>query len=1010
MRSWAIGFVLTVGALFAPARAQNQPDSDRAGLDFFETSIRPLLIENCYSCHGEKKQKGELRLDSRASAMRGGELGVVLIPGKPDDSLLIKAVRYADADLQMPPKKKLSQKQIDDLTKWVNMGAPWPEDKTTLATTPSTKPAAIVITDADRNWWSFRPISPKTPDIDLCIEEKLKEKGLTPNPPASKSQLIRRAYFDLWGLPPTAREVAAFESNSSPDAFEKVIDHLLASPRYGERWARFWLDVVRYAQTNGYERDSEKPYAWRYRDYVIRALNEDKPYDQFIREQLAGDEIDNVTDDSLIATGFYRLGVWDDEPDDKKTADYDYLDDNIRTISTAFLGLTVACARCHEHKFDPIPQSDYYSLLAFIRNVKPHEGPKYTLDSATFAPIGDREKAHAQLAEMDRKAKELKARLDKADKEEKKKIEAQIKEISEQKVNVDWALVVRENGSQIPQTHLLLRGNASAPGPIVQPAFLSVLGGQPATPAKTNGSTTGLRIALANWLTSKNHPLTARVMVNRLWQHHFSRGIVPTPDDFGKTGLPPTHPELLDSLASSFMQSGWSIKKMHKLIMLSDAYRRSSRVNEQSAAIDPDNQLFWRQSMHRLEAEAIRDSVLLVSGELNETQGGRGFFPRMSREVIAGGSRPGDGWELSLPDELNRRSIYAYTKRTMGIPMLDTFDTTNTALPSGERTITTVAPQVLMLLNDRFMHERAEALARRIVSDVGNDPIRQVESAYELALSRKPTSRESALALQYLQRQISSYQSLRTRLRFEPDVPSSVYGGYLKKLSASDLLFGPKAGWKYARGVWGGGYEGILNVDPAQGPAALADGTKFLDGTVQGRILINNGCDLAGLIARGKLSGEELASAYDLVLSPKTHSVLLRRLGPVGEGPPRPGSEGGKTPPRPSDKRQIQILAAAGFPIDAGQWFDLKLQLSGDRLSGYVNGKRILLATDPKPLSQGQAGIRIWGAALDIDSLSISRGESPEPLYDGKNWGPTEKALASLAVALFNLNEFVYVD
>ncbi|HEV8604650.1 MAG TPA: PSD1 and planctomycete cytochrome C domain-containing protein, partial [Tepidisphaeraceae bacterium] len=772
---------------------------DRAGVEFFEMSIRPLLAENCYSCHGEKKQKGELRLDSRASMMRGGELGVVIVPGKPEDSLLIKAVKYTDADLQMPPKKKLSEKQIGDLVKWVRMGAVWPgEQMADKNVRPTSKPAGMVITEADRKWWAFLPIGSHGrgahATIDGLIREKLKEKGIEQNGPASKRELIRRAYFDLWGLPPTAREVEAFMGDESLDAFEKVIDKLLASPRYGERWGRYWLDVVRYAQTNGYERDSEKPYAWRYRDYVIRAFNEDKPYDQFVRENLAGDELDKVTDDSLIATGFYRLGAWDDEPDDKRAADYDYLDDDIRTISTAFLGLTVGCARCHEHKFDPIPQADYYSLMAFLRNIRPHDAPKYSSDSGTFVPLGEREKVKQFLVEREAKIKELKGQMEAVkDKEEKKRIEGEIKDLADRKGPFEWALAIKEKGATPAKTNILLRGNASAEGPEVRAAFLTVLGGQQAAPIKMQGrESTGLRRALAEWLVGPSNPLTARVMVNRIWQHHFGRGIAATVDDFGKTGLPPTHPELLDFLAAKFMEEGWSIKKMHRMIMLSAAYRMSSRVNEKAAEIDPDNQLLWRQTMRRLEAEAIRDSVLLVSGELNEKQGGRGFFPRLSRESIAGGSRPGDGWELSLPDELNRRSIYAYVKRTMTVPMLDTFDTNNTALPSGERTVTTVAPQALMLMNDRFVHERAEGFARRIVEEVGDDPLRQVEKAYELALSRKPTERERGIAMEYVRRQASAYEALRKRLRFEPDVPSSVYSGYLKKLGAGDLLVGPR--------------------------------------------------------------------------------------------------------------------------------------------------------------------------------------------------------------------------
>ncbi len=978
------------------AAAWGAPVEDRAGVEFFENSIRPLLVENCYSCHGEKKQKGELRLDSKAAVMRGGELGVVIVAGKPDESLLIKAVRYLDPDLQMPPKKKLSDRQINDLVKWVKMGAPYPgEVGSDVAHV--VKPAGMQIAEADKKWWAFLPIARREGSIDSFIAAKLREKGLVHNAPASKRELIRRAYFDLWGLPPSSEEVAAFEADQSPGAFEKIIDRLLASPRYGERWARYWLDVVRYAQTNGYERDSEKPYAWRYRDYVIRALNEDKPYDQFIREQLAGDEMvanadKNVraTDDSLIATGFYRLGVWDDEPDDKKTADYDYLDDNIRTISTAFMGLTVGCARCHEHKFDPIPQSDYYSLLAFLKNVRTHEAPKYTPDSATFVPLGDREKVKAWVVETDAKLKELKKKQEKAaDKEEKKKIEAEIKEITDAKSQFEWALAVRESGTTPAKTHVLLRGNASSQGPEVRPAFLSVLGGVQAEPVKVNGSqSTGLRSALAEWLVSRDNPLTARVMVNRIWQHHFGRGIVPTPDDFGKTGLPPTHPELLDLLAARFMDEGWSMKKMHRFIMLSSTYRMSSRAaNEKAMAVDPDNLLLWRQTMRRLEAEAIRDSILLVSGELNEKHGGRGFFPRLSREVIAGGSRPGDGWELSAGDELNRRSIYSFVKRTMGVPMLDTFDTASNANPTGERTTTTVAPQALMLLNDRFMHERAGAFARRVLSQAGEDRAKQVEKAYELTLGRKPTARESAIAMEYVSRQKSAFESLRRRVRFEPDVPGSVFGRYLSKLPASDLLFGPKAGWKYSRGVWGGGYEGILTVEPMQGPAAVVEGMTFADGSVSGRVLVNAGCDVAGLMIRAKLSGDELAAAYDLVVAPKSQTVMLRKL----------------------EKKEVKVLATAPFSISGGQWVEMKIEANGSRIYGSVDGRQVLSAEDSQALGEGEAGVRAWGAAMDVDGLSIERGGKVETVYDSSQKAE-EKALAGLGLVLFNLNEFVYVD
>jgi hypothetical protein len=828
------------------------------------------------------------------------------------------------------------------------------------------------------------------PSIRFHRSPNSKKNKSSQNPSSeSKRELIRRAYFDLWGLPPTAQEVDRFAADPSDRAYENLIDKLLSSPRYGERWARYWLDIVRYAQTNGYERDSEKPYAWRYRDYVIRALNQDKPYDQFIREQLAGDEIENVTDDSLIATGFYRLGVWDDEPDDKKAADFDYLDDNLRTISTAFLGLTVGCARCHEHKFDPIPQSDYYSLLAFLRNIKPHDKPVYSADSATFVPLGDRAKVQAWLIETDTKLKEIKVRSRKSRQGNQKETRSgnqrprrcQIRfrlgpGSPRNRPNSDQDTSSPSRKCQRPrsrsQTDISL-------GPWRSASHLQtdIKFHRPShSPSPTGSSTKTTPSPPASSSTASGNTIS---VVESF----------PPPTTSAKPASLPLNPELLDFLASSFIDDGWSIKKLHRLIMLSRTYQLSSRASNESAnQLDPDNQFLWRQSMHRLEAESIRDSILQVSGQLNETQGGRGFFPRLTREVIAGGSRPGDGWELSLPDELNRRSIYSFIKRTMSIPMLDTFDTTNSALPTGERTTTTVAPQALMLMNDRFIHEKATALAQKIITEVGDDLSAQINRAYQLALSRKPTPRELSIAIDYLQRQSSAFEILRNRLHFEPDVPSAVFNGYLKKLSASDLLFGPRAGWKYARGTWGGGYEGIFNVDPAQGPVALADGSKFLDGSVKGNFLINSGCEYAGLLARGKLTGDELTSAYDLVLAPKQQSIFLRR----------------------HDKKEIRILAAAGFPVLSGEWHNLKLTTRGPKLLAYADNKLILSATDPDPLPPGDAGIRIWGASLQIDSPSITRNNTDEPLFDGQNRLPRERALAAFAAVLFNLNEFVYVD
>ncbi|MSU35588.1 MAG: DUF1549 domain-containing protein [Pedosphaera sp.] len=373
----------------------------------------------------------------------------------------------------------------------------------------------------------------------------MRAKSVVPNPPATRRELIRRAYFDLIGLPPTPEKLLAFESDNSPDAWEKLLDHLLSLPSYGERWGRHWLDVVRYAQSSGYERDGEKPLAWRYRDYVVRAFNQDKPYDQFIREQIAGDELDTVTLDSIVATGFQRLGVVDDEPDDKRMAEFDELDDVLSTTGTAFLGLTIGCARCHDHKFDPIPQADYYRLLSFFRNLRLNEPPKYTLDSANYAPLEDAENIKAWQRAQQSKLNPIQKRLsDAIDESEKKRISKEIEAVQGEKPPFEWALAVRELGAKPPPTHVLIRGNAGSVGAEVQPAFLSVLGGgRPELPAlPTDAASSGRRRQLAEWIASSQNPLTARVLVNHVWQHHFAHGLAKTPSDFGRSGIAPTHP------------------------------------------------------------------------------------------------------------------------------------------------------------------------------------------------------------------------------------------------------------------------------------------------------------------------------------------------------------------------------------------------------------------------------------------------------------------------------------
>jgi hypothetical protein len=730
--TWMFWATMLVGGFISTGRGQDKGAAPPAPeqIQFFETQVRPLLANNCFKCHGEKKQRGGLRLDSRAAILKGGMSGAAVIPGRPGDSRLIHAVNY-QGDLEMPPTKKLRKNEIAALTEWVKMGLPWPGGGgAPIVAAPS---QSLQVTDQDRQYWAFRPVQrPQLPPvklamnpIDAFIVHKLGARGLSLSSPASRRELIRRVYFDLLGLPPTPTEVEAFLRDNRPDAYELLIDNLLARPQYGERWGRHWLDVVRFAQTNGYERDDEKPHSWRYRDYVIKALNEDKPFNRFIVEQLAGDELDTVTDDSLTATAFYRLGVWDDEPDDKRQAEFDNLDDMLSVTATAFLGITLGCARCHDHKFDPIPQEDYYSMLAFLRNIKPHRVP------------GKDKDAEANLF-------------------------AKLK-------SGGVTLAVRETLEPI-RTHVLIRGSAASPGKEVSPRFVQVLcpsstAAEPALPklpAQTRS--TGRRRALAEWIANPANPLTARVIANRLWHYHFGRGIVATPSDFGRTGTAPTHPELLDWLASELVAGEWRLKRMHKLILLSQTYQQSSRAqNQKSAGIDPGNTLLWRQNLRRLEAEAIRDNILVISGRLNLKMGGRGIFPTLSKEVLSTQSRPGLGWNTSPKEEQTRRSVYIFVKRTLGVPLLETFDLASPDTPTAARTTTTIAPQALILLNSTFMEEQADACAGRLMKEAGDEPPANIERLFRLALSRGPTPHEMQVALDYLHR-LQTSQSHRRAL------------------------------------------------------------------------------------------------------------------------------------------------------------------------------------------------------------------------------------------------------
>ena len=712
----AIGSALVLiflGCLVSAAQA--------AGPDF-ERAVVPILLSRCLECHQAGEPAGKLDLTSQAALLKGGRSGPAVVPGKPEESFLVERVEKG----QMPPKKlgkpqPLPRDEQQTLREWIAAGAPWPEGR-------KLDPfEATTITRAGRDWWSLQPLRaaavPRVKavhqvanPIDSFLQAKLEERGWTFAPLADRRTLLRRVFIDLTGLPPTAQEVEAFERDPFPDAYERQVDRLLDSPAYGERWARHWLDVARFAETCGYERDQVKPFAWKYRDWVIRAFNEDKSYDRFVLEQLAGDELPDCDDPLPIATGFLRLGTWNDEPNDPQEYKYERLEDMVHATSTAFLGMTVKCARCHDHKFDPIRQTDYYRLAAAFWAGPIEPGRRDLLGGP------DKELVTGQV--------------------------------------LAWTDVRREP----PPLHLLKKGEPRHPGPVVPPGHLSMVSAldQPIPPPPTQARTSQRRLALARWIVNPTNPLTPRVWVNRIWLHHFGQGLVRSPDNFGFTGDKPTHPELLDWLAAELVRGRWAGKRIHKLLLTSRAYRQGSLHprQEEYARTDAGNHLWWHAERRRLDAESLRDATLAVSGGLNRALGGPSFLPEISREALQGWSTKDKTWKPSPASEQSRRSVYAFTRRGLLTPLMTTFDATDTTLPCGQRDVTIVAPQALALLNNSFIHQRSEALARRVVDGTSqNDLSGCVNRAWRLALSRPPSPSERTAALVHLETQARHFAS-----------------------------------------------------------------------------------------------------------------------------------------------------------------------------------------------------------------------------------------------------------
>ncbi len=683
--------VLCAGACwlgFAGAARSEDPKAD----DFFEKEVRPILANFCMECHGTQKQKGGLRLDSRDAVLKGGDSGPAIVPGKPTESLLVTAVHY-DKDLQMPPKGKLKVDQVAALTTWVKLNAPWPKTQEKVRTV--FEPSTFKITDKDRAFWSFQPVrAPALPAVrnnawpqaplDYFVLAKLEGSGLQHAAPADKSALLRRVTFDLIGLPPTALELEAFLKDESPRALERVVDRLLGSPHYGERWARHWLDVARYGEDQAHSFQPRLyPMGYRYRDWLINAFNNDLPYDRFLKEQIAADLIDGPDrQERLPALGFFACGpvYYGDR------LKLDQYDDRIDTLMRGVMGLTVACARCHDHKFDPISTMDYYSLAGVVASTE--------YDEIALVP--------------------------------KSVVEAWQKEMKDKKnknVSPKYPHIhaLKDGTSVTMKVHV--RGNPETLGEDAPHRFLSILGGQ----AFSKGSG---RLELAEAIVSKDNPLTARVMVNRVWQHYFGKGLVRTPSNFGELGERPTHPELLDYLAGRFMAEGWSLKKLHREIVLSATYRQSSERNDRNLEVDPENKLLWRMNRRRLEVEVWRDAMLAVSEKLNPTIGGPSL-------------------DLASPDNV-RRTLYGKVSRHDLNPLLRLFDLPDPNITAGERTVTTVPLQQLFVLNSEFMARNAKALAAKLTAGPAPDNALSIRKAFPLLYCRPVTDQELQLGLAFL--------------------------------------------------------------------------------------------------------------------------------------------------------------------------------------------------------------------------------------------------------------------
>ena len=773
-----VGLVgIAVAPLAIAGSKSGRPKALKRKVDF-KRDVQPILARSCYACHGSTNQKGGLRLDSGAAVLKGGKSGAAVIAGKSAQSRLIRLVTGQDAERVMPPAgDRLKPKAIAILRAWIDQGASTPEAEV----------------DSAALHWAFQPVKRPTPPkvkskkyvnnaIDQFVVARLKRARLKPSRRADQLTLLRRVSLDLIGLPPTIEEIDAFLADESPDAYGKLVERLLASPQYGEHWARWWLDAARYADTNGYEKDNPRV-IWKYRDWVIEALNDDKPFDQFTIEQIAGDMLPNATTAQKIATGFHRNTMINQEGGvDQEQFRWEAVVDRVSTTGTVFLGLSVGCAQCHNHKYDPITQEEYWRMFAFLNNAD-----EPNLDLGPPEQIAKRDQIRKQIAELDKQVKALPAKdKRRAD------LTKQIADLRKQEPKIVTTMVMQER-VEPRVTRLHTRGDFLQPGEVVTmgvPASLHELPKE----HKPN------RLTFARWLVDERNPLTSRVTMNRVWQSYFGRGLVRTTEDFGTRGERPTHPELLDWLASEFQARKWSLKAMHRLIVHSATYQQWSRVKPKLLERDPDNLLLARGPRFRVDAEVIRDSALRASGLLSSKIGGPSVFSPQPPGVTAL-SYGALKWTDATGEDRYRRGLYTFLKRTTPYAAFMVFDATSREACIVRRNRSNTPLQALTTLNDVVFIEAAQALAQRVMKEGGSQPEGRVEYAFRLCLTRLPEQDE-------IDTLMTLWEAERQRFDEDAERAAQVALGDAKKKAPEGLDMSELAAWTVVSRV-------LLNLDEA---------------------------------------------------------------------------------------------------------------------------------------------------------------------------------------------------